>query len=302
MNDFIRYIDAHSHMQGLTYNDWELVGSSGAAAIVLSAGNPYDRPVLIERVPTAEDILNAWDHPIWLGPQAEKKHLYKVFVAVGISTHTKVVQWEKLIELLPKYLQKPNVVAIGETGLDPIHYFGMDWPLPEQKEAVAAQVRVAKEMSVPLLLHTPKYKRAQEYVQQLSFSDLPPEENYKRHFLEMDLEIINRIGLDHSLLVIDHVDDTVLDFVMKETKAFVGIRVGQTAAVNRSTPQFFAKAVERYGAERLIINSDWNFHSAVDMLAISKTIREMQRRGIDRKTIQRAVFDNANELYRLGLE
>jgi predicted metal-dependent TIM-barrel fold hydrolase/catechol 2,3-dioxygenase-like lactoylglutathione lyase family enzyme len=302
MEGTIPYIDAHSHLQGHTYNDWELVGSSGIAAMVLSAGNPHDRAVLVEKIPTAEDILSAWDYPIWFGPQAEKKHLYRVFVAVGISTHTKVEQWEKLIEALPEYLRKPNVVAIGETGLDPIHYFGMDWPIPEQKEALAEQVRVAKEMSVPLLLHTPKYKRPQEHVFKISFTDLPPEENYKRHFLEMDLEIINRIGLDHKLLVVDHVDDTVLDFVMKETRAFVGIRVGQTNAVNRSTPEFFLKAVERYGADRLIINSDWNFSSPIDLLAISKTIRGMQRHGMDRSMIKRAVFDNANELYRLGLE
>lgn len=297
----IPYIDAHSHMQGLTYNDWELVGATGIAATVLSAGNPFDRPLLVERIPTADDVCKMWDYPIWLSSQAERKHLYKVFVAIGISTHTKVENWEQLIGLLPEYLKKPNVIAIGETGLDPIHYFGMDWPIAEQKEALAEQVRVAKEMSVPLLLHTPKYKRPGDYVQQISFGALPPEENYKRHFLEMDLDIINRIGLDHRLLVIDHVDDTVLDYVMQETSAYAGIRVGQTAAVNRSTPQFFVDAVDRYGAERIIINSDWNFHSSIDLMAIAKTIREMQRRGIDKATICRAVFDNANQLYRLGL-
>jgi predicted metal-dependent TIM-barrel fold hydrolase len=117
----------------------------------------------------------------------------------------------------------------------------------------------------------------------------------------MDLDIVNRIGLDHRLLVIDHVDDTVLDYVMRETRAFVGIRVGLTAATNRSTPQFFLKAVEHYGVERLIINSDCNFLSPIDLLAIAKTIREMRRSGIDIATIRRAVFDNANELYHLGL-
>lgn len=301
MEEAITYIDAHSHMQGLTFDDWELVGMTGIAATVLSAGNPYDRPLLVEKIPNAEEIRKVWDHPVWLAPQAEKKHLYKVYVAVGISTHTKVEEWEKLIEWLPEYLRKPNVVAIGETGLDPIHYFGMDWPIEDQKTALAEQLRVAKEMSVPLLLHTPKYKQAKEYVQQISFTDLPPEKDYKRHFLSMDLDIVNRVGLDHRLLVVDHVDDTVLDYVIKETNAYVGIRVGQTAAVNRSTPQFFAKAVERYGADRFIINSDWNFHSAIDLLAIAKTIREMQRLGIDRTSIRRAVFGNANELYRLGL-
>jgi predicted metal-dependent TIM-barrel fold hydrolase len=174
MEGFIPYIDAHCHMQGLSFDQWELVGMSGIAATVLSAGNPCDRPLLVEKVPNADDIRRIWDHPIWLAPQAEMKHLYKVFVAVGISTHTRVEQWEKLVELLPEYLAKPNVVAIGETGLDPIHLFGMDWPIPEQKEALREQVRVAKELSVPLLLHTPKYKQQREYVHKISFTELPP--------------------------------------------------------------------------------------------------------------------------------
>ena len=41
---------------------------------------------------------------------------------------------------------------------------------------------------------------------------------------------------------------------------------------------------------------------STDLLAIPKTIREMRRRGIDEQTIRRAVFDNANEFYGLGLD
>ncbi len=51
-----------------------------------------------------------------------------------------------------------------------------------------------------------------------------------------------------------------------------------------------------------MINSDHVAYISTDLPAIPKTIREMRRRGIDEQTIRRAVFDNANEFYALGLE
>jgi predicted metal-dependent TIM-barrel fold hydrolase len=51
-----------------------------------------------------------------------------------------------------------------------------------------------------------------------------------------------------------------------------------------------------------MINSDHVAYISTDLLAIPKTIREMRRRGIDEQTIRRAVFDNANEFYALGLD
>ena len=51
-----------------------------------------------------------------------------------------------------------------------------------------------------------------------------------------------------------------------------------------------------------MVNSDHVAYIGTDLLAIPKTTREMRRRGIDEQTIRRAVFDNANELYGLGLK
>ena len=51
-----------------------------------------------------------------------------------------------------------------------------------------------------------------------------------------------------------------------------------------------------------MINSDHIAYVGNDMMAIPKAIREMLRRGIDRASIRKAVFDNANAFYGLGVE
>ena len=295
----IPYIDSHCHTHGFPYDAWETIGSTGVAAVVISAGNPHVHREIHDEVPDLADVRRYWEEPIRFSESAEKMHFFKVFVGIGISFMTRVDQWEQALELIPDLLKKPNVVAIGETGIDPIQYFGMRWPLEEQKIVFEEQVRLAKELNVPFILHTPTPKKSRDFLHELAVSEIP-NENYKRHFLDMDMEIINKIGLDHKRLVIDHVDETILEYALKETNAYIGIGIGQT--LRHTNPEFFADTVERYGPERLMVNSDHVAYVGTDLLAIPKTIRDLRRRGVDVADIGKAVFDNANEFYELNLE
>ena len=107
------------------------------------------------------------------------------------------------------------------------------------------------------------------------------------------------VSRHHARLVIDHVDETILDYVLEETTAYIGIGVGQT--LRHTNPIYFADVVEKHGPDRLMINSDHIAYVGNDMMAIPKAIREMLRRGVDRTSIEKAVFGNANTFYRLGL-
>ena len=295
----IPYIDSHCHTHGFPYDAWETVGATGIAAAIISAGNPHVHREIHEEVPDLADVRRYWDEPIRLAAKAEAMHFFKVYVGVGISMMTKVDQWEQALELIPSYLKSPYVVAIGETGIDPVQYFNMGWDLEDQKRAFEAQVRLAKALDVPFILHTPTPKKARDFMHKLAESGLPAKD-YKRHYLDIDMAIINRVGLDHRRLVIDHVDETIIDYCLKETRANIGIGVGQT--LRHTNPIWFADVVEEHGPERLMINSDHIAYVGNDMMAIPKAIREMLRRGIDRASIRKVVFDNANAFYGLGLE
>ena len=295
----IPYIDSHCHTHGFPYDAWETIGSTGVAAVVISAGNPHVHREIHDEVPDLNDVRRYWEEPIRFSKSAENMHFFKVFVGVGISFMTRVDQWEQALDLIPELLKKSNVVAIGETGIDPVQYFGMRWPIEEQKIVFEEQVRLAKKLDVPFILHTPTPKKNRDFLHELAVSEIPNEE-YKRHFLDFDMEIINKVGLDHKRLVIDHVDETILEYVLEETDAYVGIGVGQT--MRHTNPQYFADVVERHGPDRLMVNSDHVAYVGNDLLAIPKTIRELRRRGVKDLNIRKAVFSNANEFYGLNLE
>ena len=295
----IPYIDSHCHTHGFPYDAWETIGSTGVAAVVISAGNPHVHREIHDEVPDLNDVRRYWEEPIRFSKSAENMHFFKVFVGVGISFMTRVDQWEQALDLIPELLKKSNVVAIGETGIDPVQYFGMRWPIEELKIVFEEQVRLAKKLDVPFILHTPTPKKSRDFLHELAVSEIPNEE-YKRYFLDLDMEIINKVGLDHKRLVIDHVDETILEYVLEEPDAYVGIGVGQT--MRHTNPQYFADVVERHGPDRLMVNSDHVAYVGNDLLAIPKTIRELRRRGVKDLNIRKAVFSNANEFYGLNLE
>ena len=267
--------------------------------MVISAGNPHVHREIHDEVPDLNDVRRYWEEPIRFSKSAENMHFFKVFVGVGISFMTRVDQWEQALDLIPELLKKSNVVAIGETGIDPVQYFGMRWPIEEQKIVFEEQVRLAKKLDVPFILHTPTPKKNRDFLHELAVSEIPNEE-YKRYFLDFDMEIINKVGLDHKRLVIDHVDETILEYVLEETDAYIGIGVGQT--MRHTNPQYFADVVERHGPDRLMVNSDHVAYVGNDLLAIPKTIRELRRRGVKDLNIRKAVFSNANQFYGLNLE
>jgi len=298
-SEVIPYIDSHCHTHGFPYDAWETIGSTGVAAVVISAGNPHVHREIHDEVPDLNDVRRYWEEPIRFSKSAENMHFFKVFVGVGISFMTRVDQWEQALDLIPELLKKSNVVAIGETGIDPVQYFGMRWPVEEQKIVFEEQVRLAKKLDVPFILHTPTPKKNRDFLHELAVSEIPNEE-YKRYFLDLDMEIINKVGLDHKRLVIDHVDETILEYVLEETDAYIGIGVGQT--MRHTNPQYFADVVERHGPDRLMVNSDHVAYVGNDLLAIPKTIRELRRRGVKDLNIRKAVFSNANEFYGLNLE
>ena len=75
-----------------------------------------------------------------------------------------------------------------------------------------------------------------------------------------------------------YLHETILDYALNETGAYVGIGVGQT--MRHTNPKFFADVVERYGPDRLMVNSDHVAYVGCDLLAIPKAIRELSTWGV----------------------
>lgn len=70
-----------------------------------------------------------------------------VFATVGLHPHDAVNGIESLLPLL----DDPHVVAVGECGLD---YYYEHSPRPVQRDAFAAQIALARERALTLVIHT----------------------------------------------------------------------------------------------------------------------------------------------------
>ena len=70
-----------------------------------------------------------------------------IFATAGLHPH----EAKNGVDSIIPYLDDPNVIAVGECGLD---YYYDHSPRPEQREAFAAQIQLANERSLPLVIHT----------------------------------------------------------------------------------------------------------------------------------------------------
>ena len=73
-----------------------------------------------------------------------------VKIAAGCHPHNAAHYDDALEEKLRAWLRKPNVAALGEIGLDYHYDFS---PVDDQKRAFRAQLRLAKEAGLPVVLH-----------------------------------------------------------------------------------------------------------------------------------------------------
>ncbi|MEY2414818.1 MAG: TatD DNase family protein [Ilumatobacteraceae bacterium] len=123
------YTDSHCHLYDTRGSSVDVVIAAARAAGVTTMIN-----VGCDAATTQQAIALAATHD-------------DIFATAGLHPHEAK---HGVATILP-YLDDPNVIAIGECGLD---YFYDHSPRPEQRVAFAAQIQLAHERSLPLVIHT----------------------------------------------------------------------------------------------------------------------------------------------------
>ncbi len=126
-------VDTHAHLQWKNFN--EDLGKVLARA----------RDNKVGRILNVGFDLEGSVKGVKLAEQNEE-----LYAAVGIHPHNASQLSPELIETLKELADNPKVVAIGEIGLD---YYRNLSPRDIQKEAFEAQILLAKELSLPIIVH-----------------------------------------------------------------------------------------------------------------------------------------------------
>lgn len=260
LGDDFRCIDSHIHMSARTTDDYEAMRAAGVVAVIEPAfwvGQPRTS------VDTYRDYLSSL-----VGFERFRARQFGIRHYCTIGLNSKEANNEALaeavLELLPLYLAKEGVVAVGEIGFD-------DQTALEE-HAFRAQLELAKEFQLPVQIHTPHRD--------------------KKHGTERSMDLCAEHGLPPHLVVIDHNNEETVQAVLDRGYWAAFTIYPKTKMGNER----MVAVVQRYGSQRIIVDSsaDWGVS---DPLAVPKTARLMARRGVPRRDIDATCYDNPLAAY-----
>jgi predicted metal-dependent TIM-barrel fold hydrolase len=164
------------------------------------------------------------------------------------------------MDLLPRFLAKEGVVAVGEIGYD-------DQTAAEEKY-FRKQLELAKETDLPVMIHTPHRNKKQGTTR--------------------SMDVIEEMGIQPHMVVIDHNNEETVKEVLKR---------GYWAAFTiypktKMGKERMVEIVRTYGAERIIVDSaaDWGVSNP---LSVPETAKLMVEKGIPEPTVRSVTYGNA---------
>lgn len=254
------YLDPHIHMVSRTTNDYEAMKKAGIVAVIEPAfwlGQPR---TTVGSFQDYFSTLVGWER--FRAKQFGIKH----YCTIGLNSKeaNNVALAEEVMELLPLYAGKEGVVAIGEIGYD------------DQTEAedrfFRAQLELAKEMNLPVMIHTPHRD--------------------KRKGTLRSMAVCEEHGMDPTMVVVDHNNEETVKDVL-DRGYWAGFTIYPHSKMDSTR---MAVVVEQYGPQRIIVDSsaDWGVS---DPLAVPKTAQIMRDRGISEEHIRMTCYQNALDIY-----
>ena len=251
----MKMMDPHIHMTSRTTDDYQAMAAAGIMVVVEPAfwlGQP--RTTAVAFIDYFNSLVG-WER--FRASQFGIRHFCTIALNPKEANNPKLS--EEVIDVLPRYLQKEGVVAVGEVGFD-------DQTATEEK-LFARQVEMAIEFGLPVLVHTPHRDKKKGTIRSLA--------------------LVREQKIPEQHVLIDHNNEETLPLVL-DTGCWAGHSIYPNTKMDEAR---MASIVKQYGHERIIINSaaDWGVS---DPLKVPKTVQAMRAAGIPDATIQLIVWDN----------
>ena len=252
----MRFIDPHIHMSARTTDDYERMAAAGIVALIEPAfwlGQPRTQ------VGSYIDYMSSlvgWER--FRAAQFGIHH----YCTIGLNSKeaNNEALAEQVLELLPRYLVKEGVVAVGEIGYDD--------QTPAEDKVYRAQLALALEFDMLVQVHTPHRDKKSGTIR------------------SMDVAV--EMGVKPEHVVIDHNNEETVEDVLDR-----GFWAAFTIYPNtKMGNERMVEVARKYGSNRIFIDSsaDWGVS---DPLAVPKTARLMLERGIAEKDVEAICYGNA---------
>ena len=182
MEEKLMIIDPHVHMTSRTTDDYEAMAAAGIVAVIEPSfwlGQPRTQ------VGSFQDYYSSlvgWE------PFRASQFGIKHYCTIGLNSKeaNNEALAEQVIELLPLYFHKNNVVAIGEIGYDD--------QTPAEDKYFRMQLDMARELNMTVQVHTPHRDKKAGTIK--------------------SMEVCLEHGLDPSNVIIDHNNEETVKEVL----------------------------------------------------------------------------------------
>jgi hypothetical protein len=251
----MKIFDPHVHMTSRTTDDYEAMAAGGILAVVEPAfwlGQPRTH------AGSFVDYFNSllgWER--FRASQFGIRHFCTIGLNPKEANNPKLAG--DVLGLMPRFLQKDGVVAIGEIGFDD--------QTDAEEDALVRQMELAREFDLPVLIHTPHRDKKRGTIR--------------------TIDIVRRLKFPEERVLIDHNTEETLPLVL-ETGCWAGHSIYPNTKMDEER---MAALVKRFGSGRILVNSaaDWGIS---DPLKVPKSVEVMRARGVPDATIQQIVWDN----------
>jgi uncharacterized protein len=257
------YIDPHIHMLARTTADYEAMAAAGIVAVIEPAfwiGQPRTS------VGSYIDYLSTlvgWER--FRAAQFGIRHYCSIGLNSKEANNERLA--EAVMEILPRFLLKEGVVAVGEIGYDE--------QTGAEDKYFRAQLDLAKELNMLVQIHTPHRD--------------------KKRGTSRSMDVCVEHGIAPDRVIVDHNNEETAQEVL-DRGFWAGFTIYPRTKMGNER---MVEIVRRFGSEHIFINSsaDWGVS---DPLAVPKTATLMRERGIAEEHIRRVTYDNALKAFAAG--
>jgi predicted metal-dependent TIM-barrel fold hydrolase len=256
----MRMIDPHIHMTTRTTDDYQRMAAAGIVAVIEPA---FWLGQARTNVGSYIDYLSSivgWER--FRASQFGIRHYCTIGLNSKEANNEELA--EQVMEILPLYLVKDGVVAVGEIGYDD--------QTPAEDRYYRAQLALAVELDMPVMVHTPHRD--------------------KKAGTRRSMDVAIEMGMAPHRVVIDHNNEETVRDVLDR-----GFWAGFTLYPHtKMDSERMVEVARQYGPERIFIDSsaDWGIS---DPLAVPRTAQLMFERGVPQSTIEAICYGNALAAY-----
>lgn len=255
----MRIFDPHIHMTSRTTDDYERMRAAGVLALVEPAfwlGQPRTS---VGSFTDYFDALIGWER--FRAAQFGVRHHCTIALNPKEANDPRCVE---VLGVLPRYLVKDGVVAVGEIGYDSM--------TPEEDAAFEQQLAMAVEHGLPALVHTPHRDKVSG--------------------TRRSLDVVAASGIDPGHVVIDHLNEVTVGAV-RESGCWMGFSIYPDTKMD---PHRMVAILTEHGLDRMLVNSaaDWG---RSDPLLTLRTGEAMLAAGFSDDDVDQVLWRNPVAFY-----